>query len=188
MRLAIASIVEGHGDVEALPALLGKLAPGVEIKRPVRVPKSKLISAAGTANQDEVSRAVAIAVANIPHDVRGLLLLVLDADSDCAAEIGPSLLAAMNAADHRGTRECFVAIAKKEFESWLLGGLLESDESDPDGFGNPKGRVGQLNGGRYKETIDQPRLAKRVIIDQLESRSPSFQRLATQIRRFCEHR
>ena len=187
MSVVIAPIVEGHGDERAVPILLRLIAPSADIKRPVRVPKSRLVRhEKGVADQSEVSRAVAIARANIPDGAQGLVVLVIDADEDCAAALGPSLLAAMKQQTHGGVA-CFAAIAVKEFECWIVGGSPEFDVLDPERIGSPKRLIRDANGGRYKETADQPRFAARIAPEVLAERAPSFQRLKEFLDQFGEH-
>ena len=83
MSFVVAPIVEGHGDVQALPVLLRMIDPTLQIARPVRFPRSKLIK------QEHLVRAAAIAAANIID--RGAIFLLIDADEDCAAQLGPEL-------------------------------------------------------------------------------------------------
>lgn len=176
MSRIVVPIVEGHGDEWALPILVGRLAPSLVVRRPVRFPKSKRVDpATGAARPAEVSRAVAIAAANIPPGATGLILLVLDTDASCAATLGPSLFAAMRDAHPRA--RCFAACAVKEFESWIIGGVPEIDEAHPDTAGQPKRRIAEVNQGRYKETADQQKFTARIDPDRLRRRSRSFARL-----------
>lgn len=169
MSFTIASIVEGHGDEPSLPVLLRRLVPTARVARPVRFPKTKLLAAEG------LTRAVAIARANIRKGEAGMILVVIDADEDCAAELGPGLLQRVKASAY--DVECFVALAVHEFESWIVGGHPELDVEDPESAGKPKDRIAQVNGGRYKETVDQPRFTAAIDPERLRARSPSFRRL-----------
>ena len=174
MIRVVAPIVEGHGDVQAVPVLLRKLNPEVRIAPPVRFPKSKLMLEA------DLARAVKIARANIDAPEFGLLLLLLDADEDCPAIEGPRLLQTMRSA--AWNVPCFVAFAKREFESWIIGGNSRFGDLDPDAIGAAKARIVQVNGGRYKETVDQAALTSHIDIARLEQCSASFRRLAVRFR------
>jgi hypothetical protein len=169
VSFTIASIVEGHGDEPSLPLLLRRLLPTARVARPVRFPKTLLLTDEG------LKRAVAIARANIRHGEFGMVLLVIDADEDCAAELGPTLLDKVRASAH--DVDCFVALAVHEFESWIVGGHPDIDVEDPESAGKPKDRIAQVNSGRYKETVDQPRFTAAIDPDRLRARSPSFRRL-----------
>ena len=95
MTLTIAPVVEGHGDALAVPILLRRVYAElfgeafVNVLPPIRVPKSKLIKGA------ELRRAVALADMKLREKVarRRLVLILFDADQDCAGELAPKLLA-----------------------------------------------------------------------------------------------
>lgn len=184
MMKVVAAIVEGHGDVESLPTLLRLFAPSLRIPTPVRVPKSKMLNAdTGPANSDEIGKYSRIALANIRRDEKALLLLLLDADSDCPATVGPSLLEAMrHTAGH--ACECYAAFAVREFESWIVGGHPDIDVQSPESAGSPKNRLADINGGKYKESVDQPKFTSKINVQRLQERSPSFRRLFDRIREF----
>lgn len=171
--MIIAPIVEGHGDVAALPILLRLINPALRVAQPVRFPKNRLLS------KDHLSRAVAIARTNIPSPDAGVIVLMFDADTDCPATLGPPLLQVMRSS--AGGAECFVAIVVREFESWIVGGHPEIDLQDCEAAGNPKDRVRHHNNNRYSETIDQPRYTAMIDIQRLRARSPSFERFVRRI-------
>ena len=112
VSFVVAPIVEGHGDVAAVPVLLRRLCPEIPVARPVRFPRSRLIE------EPQLVRAARIAAANITE--RGAVLLVIDADEDCAAEIGPKLQATLTRAIPQLL--CRVGIVVREFEAWIVGG------------------------------------------------------------------
>jgi hypothetical protein len=173
VSFTVAPIVEGHGDVAAIPLLIRGLAPAVQVARPVRFPKTRLVIAT------ELARAVSIARANIRDAAAGLVLLVLDADEDCAAALGPELLKTMRAAS--GGVDCFVAIAVREFESWIVGGHPDIDVAEPEVAGKPKDRIARVNDGLYKETADQPRFTSAIDPARLRARCRSFRRLVERL-------
>lgn len=99
--VTIASIVEGHGEVSALPKLLYRLAaefPMVDLrtpKPPWRRPRGSLIAPNG------IEREVA---SNSWVGPCGGILVVLDADDDCPAELAPALLPQNHGGLLRGQR------------------------------------------------------------------------------------
>lgn len=114
----LAAIVEGHGEVEAVPVLVRRIAaeidPGllIEVRPVLRVPASRLVRVGELERQVELAgRAVAPG---------GAILILLDCDSDdgCPARDGPVLLARARAA--RADLRIGVVLAKKEFEAWFL--------------------------------------------------------------------
>lgn len=87
--VTIASVVEGHGEVRAVPKLLHRIAAdlGVQLltpKSPLRIPRSKLVAPQGI---EHAVNAKASEVAGA-----GGVLVLTDADDDCPAELGPQLL------------------------------------------------------------------------------------------------
>ena len=114
MRIGI--IVEGHGEVEAFPILVRRLLArhgitDVEIPRPWRLPKGKMM------RQDELARTVEMVARKTSPG--GALLILLDADDDCPAELGLRVLECVRRV--RNDRPLSVVVAKREFEAWFLG-------------------------------------------------------------------
>src|SRR5271169_5483405 len=109
MPVRIGCVVEGHGEVESVPALIrriaGQLDPAlaVEIPHPVRVTKSKLLK------PRELERAVELAALNAGQD--GGVLILLDSDEDCPARLGPLLLGRVRAA--RADLNSSIVLAKR---------------------------------------------------------------------------
>ena len=110
----IAPIVEGYGDVKAVPVLVRRVAahvaPGVavDVLRPHRRPRSALVL------RGELERYGRIALTGCP-DAR--LLVLVDADEDCPAELGPQLSERIASLQ---IRRVGVVLAKHEFENWFL--------------------------------------------------------------------
>lgn len=174
MSFTIAPIVEGHGDFAAVPILLRRMVPMLAVARPVRFPRSKLIIPA------ELIRAARIAEANISD--QGAVLLVMDADEDCAATLGPQLQQTLS----RGLphRLCRVVLAVREFEAWIVGGDVAYGVDAPDSAGGLKDRI-KARYGVYSETIEQPRLIAAADIRRLCAMSRSFQKLQKVVDEFA---
>lgn len=166
--IALASIVEGHGEVQALPILLRRIAnevlagAPVQVLQPIRIPKSTLV------RPGELERAVELGAAKSGPSKR--LLILIDSDEDCPAELGPRLLDRARLA--RPDVRISVVLAKCEFESWFLAAAesisgqrgLPSDlvaPAEPESIRAAKewlsARMGPMRG--YSETTDQPALA-----------------------------
>jgi hypothetical protein len=194
MRGSIVPIVEGHGEIEAVPALLHKLfkyldVTGVHVADPVRKPRGKLVL------PDELEKAVALAVKRRKNV--GAVLVLIDADKDCPAQLGPALLSRASKVTHVPVA---VVVAKKEFEAWFLGCLerfrgfmgIPADALAPD---NPeelggKGRLERIMGGvDYLPSIHQVSFVRKMENDDLEScrqRCPSFDKLRRDVKRLVE--
>ncbi len=91
MILNLICIVEGQGEVSAVSILLRRLwqelAPTLDLRiaPPIRVSRKKLVKA------NELERAVDFAAEKV-RSPRAILVLI-DADDDCPAELGPQLIA-----------------------------------------------------------------------------------------------
>ncbi len=181
----IVTIVEGHGEVQAVPILLRRIAErqspavAVELPRPIRVKRQRLLK------PGELERAVDLAGRQCGTD--GAILILLDADRDCPKELASEILDRARRA--RGDRKIRVVLAKTEYESWLLAAMdsiaghrgiasTATAPPDPESLPDAKGLVSrQMPAGRsYRETLDQPALT--AIFDlELARRSPSFDKL-----------
>jgi len=172
----IACIVEGHGEVEAVPLLLRRIADEQtqgypEVLHPMRVPSSKLVKAG------ELERAVELAARKCGPD--GGILIVLDCDDGCPAELGPELLA--RAAPIRPEQRIAVVLAKREYEAWFLAAAssiagrrgLAADlapPAAPEAIRDAKGWLAdRMEGGSYSETTDQAALT--AVFDMRAARS-----------------
>jgi len=166
MSYVVAPIVEGHGDVAAVRVLIARLAPQLRVARPVRMPRQRLVL------PEHLSRAAQIARANILD--RGALLLMLDADEDCAASLGPKLQATLMKSVSGCL--CRVVLPVREFEAWIVGGTAGFSVDNPDSAGNPKRRIREACNGVYSETADQARLTATADLVRLHAVSRSFRK------------
>jgi len=188
---SIVSIVEGHGEVDALPRLLGRLAswlgrPDLRIPRPLRCPKSKLMK------DGELERLIQLAVSKAQPG--GAVLVLLDADEDCPKEVAPRLL--RRARNIAWNSPLSVVLAKCEYEAWFLASIeslrgkrgirLDAEfAGDPESVTGAKERIKSLmiSGNTYSETLDQPALTAHIDFETAKSRSPSFSKLFRDIQR-----
>ena len=183
MILHLGCIVEGHGDVVAVPVLLRRIgqmiAPHLELRigRPVRIPRSKIVK------PNELERCLELLARQTPSP-RAFLVLI-DADDDCPKQLGPALLA--RGRQVRPDVPLAVVLAKHEFEAWFLaaieslgghrglGAPLES-VPDPENIRDAKARLTRLmiDDRAYAETIDQPAMAQRFDMKRARQFSASF--------------
>ena len=169
MSTEIICIVEGDGDVEALPILIRRIASerlGVPcaVPRPIRIRRDSFV-------RDDNYRAQYLQLARAKAAVsNGVILILFDADRDCPVDLRASLLHLIAAVTHP-IRTALV-VAKTEFEAWFVGaaesirgqrgiGPDASSPPDPESIANPKGwlreRMPRIR--TYSETVDQPALA-----------------------------
>ncbi|MDH2427379.1 DUF4276 family protein [Sphaerisporangium sp. TRM90804] len=192
--ITIAAVVEGDGEVKALPVLLRRIAEELSIRTvaippPRRVPRSKLLSPGGVES--------AVLQASYQVDGRGGILLLIDADDDCPAALGPELLARAGRA--RSDRNISVVLANREFESWFLAaapslagrrGLASPLEPpvDPEGPRDAKGwlSVRKVDGTSYRPTVDQAGLAMVFDMAQARKNAPSFDKFWRDVARLLE--
>lgn len=183
----VAPVVEGQGEVAALPVLLRRLASridperGVEVLQPVRSHRSKM------ARPAEAERYLELAIAKLAAS-EGAVLVLLDADDDCAATLGPELLAACKAI--RSDVPVSVVLAVAEFEAWFIASAdslrgrrgLSGDlgaPDNPESIRDAKGwlRSHRTDGLAYSPTLDQPALAALFDLDVARAGSASFDKL-----------
>ncbi|MCZ0937037.1 MAG: DUF4276 family protein [Caldilineaceae bacterium] len=115
--MRIQPIVEGYGEVKALPILLRRLVEEAEvwlvgIGRPIRKPRNQLV------RETELRKAVRLAL--LQPECSAVLIL-FDGDSDCPAELGPAVQEW--AVAEAGDVPCEVVIAHREYEAWFLASI-----------------------------------------------------------------
>jgi hypothetical protein len=184
MPVQLACIVEGQGDLEAVPILLRRIArelsPETAVQvYPFRIPRTKLLK------EGELERAVELAARRAGRD--GGVLILLDSDDECPAKLGPRLLERSVRA--RSDLAVCVVLAHREFESWFLAGAesLRGRRSLPKDLAAPKDPesirgakewlTARMPGNQhYVETLDQPALA--AVLDLTAARrADSFDKL-----------
>lgn len=183
----ITSVVEGHGEVAAVPELLRRVARefcGLEIEAPPshRVPKGSMVN-----TPNELSRAVVLQGTRAGAD--GAVVVLCDADRDDPAELSSTLAA--NAGGSAGDR-LVVAVAVQEYEAWLLYGLSSlatlksvNDEATPpdsiEGIRDCKGALSRNMTGEYGEVLHQVSFTSQVDLQVVYNGSSSFRFLVNEI-------
>ena len=192
MEVRLACVVEGHGEVSAVPVLVRRIAAtwdeslSVQIPRPIRTPRNKLVK------PGELERAVESAARRAgPH---GAVLVLIDADEDCPANLGPRLV--QRATKARDDLPIGVVVAKQEYESWFLAAAeslrgrrgLAGDLRHPSNAESVRGakewlskRMGKNR--KYVETLDQAALTSHFDLDSAGRRSGSFDKCHREILR-----
>lgn len=184
--MRIACIVEGDGEVAALPILLRRMTEWrpsqiyPEVLPPIRVHRDRFLNRDG-----EFRRHLLLAAAKCGND--GWILVLLDADDDCPATRGADILQRAQAfVPHRRVS---VVLANREYEAWFIAAAASlngcrgftfdpKDLVEPEVPRNAKGWVKERMAGRsYGETTDQPALTARMDLQQAFERSRSFRKL-----------
>ena len=194
MILKIGCIVEGQGDVAAVPVLIRRIAAQrypelvIDIPRPIRVNRNQVV------RPDKLEQEVELAAQKISG--KGVIFILLDSDDDCPAELGPSLLQRVSQVFRNVP--IAVVLAKYEFESWFLAAAeslrgirgLKSNINPPN---NPEAIRGakewfhqrMQSGKTYRETSDQPAFAALFDIEQARQ-ADSFDKCYRDIVRLLE--
>ena len=113
------------------------------------------------------------------------VLVVLDSDDDCPAQLGPSLLLQTANAS---SKPVMIALADRDFEDWLFAsaetlGLGLTYTPDIRG----KGAIeSSLKPRKYAKPTWQPRLAQTINLDVAASRSASFARMLRRFDDLCK--
>ena len=177
--LKLGLVVEGHGEVRAAPILLRRIAADInpsvtlEILPPIRRSRGSLLKS------NELERAVELAAHKVRPD--GAVLVLLDSDDDCPAELAPVLL-------QRGLTAGFglplsVVLPQREFENWFLAaaeslrgqrGLpldLASPQTPEEIRGAKEWLRDRMSGRVYSPTIDQPALTAIMNLNQARAAS-----------------
>jgi hypothetical protein len=184
--MMIQPIVEGQGDVDAVPLLLRRLrdeakAWGLEVARPHRRPRTQLVK------KDSLQRAVAFAA--LRHDCSAILVL-FDADDDCPKALAPTL--EDWAREAAGGKPCAVVMANREYEAWLLASIdslrgkasiLPHATSHPDPE-LPRDAKGELErwmpgGASYSASVDQAALTPHLNLESAYRHCRSFRKLVS---------
>lgn len=158
---ALVPIVEGQGEVQAVPVLVRRLIEEREafhttVARPVRAKRNQIVL------PGELERKLAIAERDRAD--AAAILIILDADDDCAAELAADL--GRRAAIASGLPTA-VVIAVREFEAWFLGSIeslrgsrgIRHDATvhgDPEGPRAAKGALSSLMGPRRRYVGGRP--------------------------------
>ena len=178
-------IVEGHGEVKAVPVLLRRILHHhgcyeLQVVEPIRIPRGQLRTPEG------VERGVRLALTD-PECTA--VLILFDVHDDCAKILGPDLLRA--ARSIRQGLPVYVVFVVREYENRFIASVdslrgcnrIRPDTSCPPG--GPESIQGakewlenhMSEGKTYAPTVDQERLTARMDLMLAYQRSRSFQKL-----------
>lgn len=185
----IAAIVEGDGEVRAVPLLLRRMAQAhgvhnLHIPVPIRVRRDKFL------NQDQEFKSKLVLAALKAGDY-GTVLVLLDADDDCPLKLAATVMKRASAVvPHRAVS---VVIANKEYEAWFLASIaslagkrgLKNDlepPEDAESIRDAKGWLGarMLKGG-YHVITDQPAFTALFDMDQAHAASRSMRKMTAAV-------
>jgi Domain of unknown function (DUF4276) len=175
-------VVEGHGEVQAIPCLCSKLRDYFEAwswvvdKEPIRHPRSQLVderlpSPNRPARNDGIERALKLAMSR-PADA---VVVLCDADDDCPAVWGTSAGQLISARCPGGA-----VMVVREFEAWLLCSQIASKTLGRTPIDQIRDARGRLKGfiPEYKPTVHQLTLTRQLDIPTVWGLSDSFDKFA----------
>ena len=166
-------IVEGHGDVKAVPVLLRRLAveviglQSINCFPPHRLARNKLLK------EHELSRALSLAHGKLRWTAgRKVVLILMDSDDDCPVELAATIKTRHQTALEQTAVS--IVFAVREYETWFIASnLSERNHRDlradvpihpePERIADAKGvfeRDHMKAGRTYSETVDQPKFMK----------------------------
>lgn len=187
--ITIAPIVEGHGEVQAVPELLRRLATWIaphkyiEINPPIRTTKAKFLN-----DDKEFFRQIKLAKLKASDD--GWVLILLDADDDCPIQLRSTI--EKKARANFLTDNLSIVVANREFEAWFIAAAdslngvrgFAIDPAlavpDPDAPRDAKGWLGRQMPNNYHVVSDQPAFCACMSLESAWQTSRSFRRLSSE--------
>lgn len=191
MRTVI-PIVEGHGEVNAAPELLRRLAAWaspnsyIHVGAAIRTVKSKFL-------QDEQEFSRKLQLAALKAGSEGWVLVILDADDDCPVALSRSV--EQRAANYINPASISVVVANREYEAWFIAAanslagcrsfqpVGEMRLRNPDEPRDAKGWLSRQMKGGYHEVTDQPAFSAQMDLEEAWHVSRSFRRLVAEFTR-----
>jgi hypothetical protein len=185
----IAPIVEGHGEVEALPPLLHRIVAALGYQRQLLVNPPIRIKTGSFLNDFEYRKKMILLASAKAAERQGTVLILLDCEDQCPAELGPILL--RQAIEIRSDVRMLIALSYREYETWFLAaarslrghrGLPTNLEapSNPEAIRGAKEWLGQRMETPYDPIVHQAEFSRMIDLDQARSNA-SFDRLYSRI-------
>ena len=184
----VASVVEGQGEVSALPELMRRVAreqfaTEIDCQKPHRVPRDRMVD-----GNTFLAEAVRLQSGRIAA-VGGTVIILADSDDDDPEMLRSDL---QRTADAVAPDAVVAVVAVREFEAWFLAGVeslrghrdVRDDASYP---GNPEAKRGckealaGLMHSTYSPIRHQVAFAARVDLQLIADRSESFRDLVAAI-------
>ena len=194
--MEIACIVEGDGEEQALPVLVGRIIAEAYPEHYVRTFISTNFRGRDKF-QDRVvvERAVEVAARRVGSG--GAVMMMLDADDDCPVEFGDRLLGW--AREVRSDILTSVVVANREYEAWFLAAAeslrghrgLPGDLQPPVAPESVRGAKEWLSRNMRREepygpTRHQASFSAQIDLSLARQNSRSFRKLDKEVRRLVE--
>jgi hypothetical protein len=205
MTLYVVPIVEGKTEQRSVERLLQRVwsqllqvPERLQVLKPIRGKRDTLIDDKKVDLKQTVEEAQIELRRRAARDpqARTLVLVLLDAEDDCPAELGPRLLETARKAWAGADVTC--VIAKRMLESWMaagatpatLGGVngLPSDVQappDPEDHNGARWLGEQIRRSarhrKYAKTVDGPAFVVKMDLAQCRNLAPSFDKLCREL-------
>jgi hypothetical protein len=183
----IAPIVEGHGEVQALPILLRRLAADLapeidlQLNPALRVKVGSFLAEDGGGYFDKY---IELAARKAKVWPRSCVLILLDCEDFCPSQLGPRILE--RAINCRRDVNYLVILAHREYETWFLAAAeslrgicgLPNNVCSPDNaesIRDAKGWLSRQMPVPYNEPEHQPRMTTEFDFEKAKQ-SHSFDR------------
>jgi hypothetical protein len=180
------SIVEGDGEVAALPVLLRRIGQWLspetqfEVESPIRVKRDRFLNREG-----EFKRMLELAA--LKCGPNGWVLVLLDADDDCPVTLSRTIAARAQCI----IPHCSISIvlANREYETWFIAAaaslngyrgfsFAEQNVREPEAIrGAKEWMSARMRSGKYREVAEQPAFSARIDLRQALENSRSFRKL-----------
>ena len=187
-------IVEGHGELRAIPILIRRvleaqgILTGVQVLKAIREHRGTLLKQGGIERLAQAARRKGRSGARI--------LVVLDTDDDCAATLGPQLQSRLER--ELGNRDGAAVLAVREYENWLIshaaglsrdGAFRDSirEQRNPEAVRDAKQwlTARRITKHSYDPVADQARLSELVDLQVVRQRCPSFDKFWREVERLA---
>lgn len=188
--MVIVPIVEGQGEVQAVPNLLHRIVAAVAPDRVLRVGAPIRVKVGSFLQDDEYFRRHILLAGAKAAQSQGHVLILLDCEDDCPARLGPALLQRAGAV--RSDVSIMVCLAHREYETWFLTAALSlrgccglslqlTPPSDPEVHRGAKEWLSRHMPYPYDPVQHQLELTRAMNLEQAQQ-NPSFRRLVAKMR------
>ncbi|MFN3076440.1 MAG: DUF4276 family protein [Alphaproteobacteria bacterium] len=110
----IAPIVEGHGEVDAVPILIRRiLGNDVKVNPPIRINVASFLH-----DHEYFLKYISLAAGKAAQSSQGGVLILMDCEDKCPGILGPELLSKARTAGN--DVPILVALAYREYETWFM--------------------------------------------------------------------
>jgi Domain of unknown function (DUF4276) len=194
----IAPIVEGHGEVQALPVLLRRLASNIVPEIELHLNPALRVKVASFLNEDDgeyFEKYIELAARKAKAWPKSCVLILLDCEDSCPAQLGPKIL--QRAINCRSDVTYLIVLAHREYETWFLASAeslrgvcslpvnLEPPQN-AESIRNAKGWLSEKMPTPYNEPEHQPRMTSEFDFDQARQ-THSFNRAYEKLMDFLGH-